>query len=162
MTKTLPRTIKMYNKLGLAKYESPAVLTSNAAEWLIVTLSPTGDIITISDAGAAPAEEPPAAPDSLLPNNTITGILIREGGDTGGTFILVRHLPDNMSVAGTFFPADGYAKLYTDGSRIFLEASGRHAHSIGEHNGAPVLHDCPLPAPGDTKALAWHFDAHNV
>jgi hypothetical protein len=150
--------IAMSNELGLATYASPVSIQQRVKEWLIVTRSASGEMLTISDAGRITGS-PASAPDDLVPENTMFGLLLREDRDKA-TFLLLRHLPLNVIVAGRFFPVDGYATIDLSSGNIRLQASGRHAHSEGAIDGQKVLYDVPLPAPG--SGMAWHFDAKQV
>jgi hypothetical protein len=152
--------IAMVNELGLAAYERPHNIMRQIKEWLIVTRSgQNGDLLSVSDAGGI-TTVPDRAPDDISPQNTMYGLLLRENSEKGAVFLLVRHLPVGTNVEGTFFPVDGYARIYSEDGVLMLEASGRHAHSRGERDGRDVLHDVPHPAPGD--GMAWHFSAFRL
>lgn len=145
----------MSNSLRLAKYRSPFSIEQSTNEWLIVErFGSNGEFITISDAGAI-VGSPDAAPDGITPSNSMHGVLLRETDDEA-VFLLARHLTDEASVEGRFFPADGYARLSRINGQLTLEASGRHAHQ--ESGGQ--LQDVPDPQVGD--GMAWHFDAKQV
>ena len=78
------------------------------------------------------------------------------------TFLLMRQLPLQIELAGTFFPADGYVLLQQHddirpGLRDALFAQLRMAGWQG------IRKDIPDPAPGSAEAMAWHIEAirHN-
>jgi hypothetical protein len=152
--------IAMVNELELASYERPHNIMRQTKEWLIVTRSgQNGDRIAVADAGGI-TTVPERAPDDIAPQNTMYGILLRENNEEGAVFLLIRHLPEGTNVEGTFFPVDGYARIYREGGIAKIEASGRHAHSRGERDGIDVLHDVPHPAPGD--GMSWHLNAFRL
>lgn len=147
--------VAMHNILALAPYERPDNRGGPLIEWLVVERSGAdGERLTISDAGSAPSTAPADAPSGLTPNNTMYGLLLHENeiGDDA-VFLLARHLPAGVTVEGSFFPADGYARLSSYCFGLQLRAAGRHAH-----DGAGQ--DIPDPAPGE--GLSWHFDAKRV
>ena len=144
--------VAMHNTIAMATYDRPDLTNPPGNEWLIVERSGAdGEVLTISDAGGAPETPPAAAPDGLVENNSMFGVLLHENEiDNDAVFLLVRHLPASGSVPGSFFPADGYARVSETCSGLHLRSAGRHAHD-GAGN------DIPDPGPG--QGFSWHFDA---
>ncbi len=147
--------VAMHNTIAMASYDRPDLTNPPGNEWLIVERSGAdGEVLTISDAGSAPGTPPATAPDGLAENNSMFGVLLHEneiGNDA--VFLLVRHLPASGAVPGSFFPADGYARVSETCAGLHLRSAGRHAHD-GAGN------DIPDPAPG--QGFSWHFDAWRV
>ena len=147
--------VAMHNTIAIASYDRPDLTNPPGHEWLIVERSGTdGEVLTISDAGGAPAAPPATAPAGLTENNSMYGVLLYEnehGNDA--VFLLVRHLPAGGSVPGDFFPADGCARVSETCGGLHLRTAGRHAHD-GDGN------DIPDPAPN--QGFSWHFDAWRV
>lgn len=147
--------IAMYNTIAMASYDRPDLTNPPGSEWLIVERSGAdGEFLTISDAGYVGDPPPASAPAGIVENNSMCGVLLHE--DESGedaVFLLVRHLPPGGSVPGSFFPADGYARMSHTCAGVLLRAAGRHAHdSSGD--------DIPNPGPGE--GFSWHFDAEKV
>lgn len=153
--------VAMAASIGLACYDRPSIIRRTIERWLIVSRwGPFGEYLTISttrDRCDVPAS---AAPDGLAPLSTALGILL-PGGDGPGeaAFLLVRHLPPALRIAGVFFPADGYVRIARADPYPSLVGDGRHAHSRGRRDGAIIRHDVPDPAPGCRGAVAWHLRA---
>ncbi len=144
--------VAMHNTIAMASYLRPDLTNPPGNEWLIVERSGAdGEVLTISDAGSAPDTRPASAPDGLAENNSMFGVLLHEneiGNDA--VFLLVRHLPAGAAVPGSFFPADGYARVSETCGGLHIRTAGRHAHDGGGN-------DIPDPAPG--QGISWHFDA---
>lgn len=106
--------VAMHNTIRIApSYDRPDLTNPPGNEWLIVERSGAdGEVLTISDAGTAPGTPPATAPDGLSENNSMFGVLLHENeiGDDA-VFVLARHLPPGGTVPGSFFPADGYARV---------------------------------------------------
>src|ERR1700704_4997687 len=73
-------------------------------------------------------------------------------------FLSVRQLPVPIELAGTFFPADGYA-LLQQRETISLVSKTRYSHSCGWLDGREIRKDIPDPAPSSAEAMAWHIEA---
>ena len=153
--------IAMFNALGIGPYHDPATVSSRASEWLVVERR--GRILFISD-GNIPADKSAAsdgspAPDTLMPNNSLTGLLIESDLSHGeDVFLLIRNLPSGISTPGNFFPGDGYARLSLGTNGLRLLVHGRHYHSAEVRNGAQILVDGGVPG-SNGSAINWHFDA---
>lgn len=157
--------IAMRNALRVGPYGMPHATTRSTQEWLIVErLGDEGEIIRISDASAQSAANGHDAPDALVVNNTIIGLLAERDFDARASaqFLLIRHFEHAADLEGIFFPADGFALLTGGANEIGLRAFGRHAHSTGQIGGHTVYFDTPHPAPQSASALNWHFDAIQV
>jgi hypothetical protein len=92
------------------------------------------------------------------------GLLVSESDRQGtSTFLLLRQLPQQIELAGTFFPAEGYMVLQQPHDTIRLVCETRYSHSCGWLNGREIRKDIPDPAPGSAEAMAWHIEAiqHN-
>lgn len=144
--------------IALAPYDRPSALAEGRDQWLIVSRSGArGEFLTIALAG--PAEgEPLDAPAALAPLKTLCGMLA-ESTDEACTFLLSRVQPEEFSVAGSFFPAEGYARVEGPIGQIRLVARGRHAHSRGVRDGSIVIADVPSPAPGAPDCASWLVQA---
>jgi hypothetical protein len=149
--------IAMLNRLSLAPYYDPTQTDSSGWEWLIVERS--GTLLTISDGSAEACGRESAAPDTLVANNTLAAVLIESGPDTD-SFLFMRHLPPPSRTEGNFFPADGYARLFTNAQgQLQMQAHGRHALQSEIRHGKSVFIDVALPPAHFPGALSWHFDA---
>jgi hypothetical protein len=99
----------------------------------------------------------------MSPIHSMVAVLVSESERTAtSTFLLVRQLPGQIELAGTFFPADGYVLLQQhDDIRLVCET--RYSHSCGWLDGREIRKDIPDPAPGSAEAMAWHIEAfrHN-
>jgi hypothetical protein len=95
----------------------------------------------------------------IRPKHSMVGVLASESTrDAACTFLLVRQLPMPIELAGTFFPADGYAVLQQrDDIRLVCET--RYSHSCGWLDGKEIRKDIPDPAPSSSEAMAWHIQA---
>lgn len=150
--------VAMAATISVARYERPSEVLRPMKKWTIVSrFGPESEYLTISTAAAMEPDQI-EAPIGLAPSKTALGILISET-EHESMFLLVRHLPRGVSVAGTFFPAEGYAKLGGTRDAPTIRAEGRHAHSPGRLNAQDVRYDVPDPAPGAKWTMAWHVDA---
>lgn len=149
----------LYNTLRGASYAAPSITEPPVHEYMILN-RPTNEILTISDAGAAPAKKPKDAPRELRERNTIVGTLISQNSDSGEeNFIFNRYIPDNMTIRGRFFPAEGMAILKYSGGRPQLKATGRSSHLRIVDRGRVLLVDAAGDATKNPDARTWHFDA---
>jgi len=149
----------LHNTLRLATFSAPTATRNPVFEYIILN-RPTADILTISDAGGAPAILPSEAPSELRENNTLVGTLISTDSTTEEeTFIFNRYLPENTAIRGKFFPADGYAILSFVDDKPRLRSSGRHSHAKHLERGSVALVDAAGDGAQNTKSLTWHFDA---
>jgi len=152
--------VAMKGDLSLGQYDRPTALLHTAPFWLIVSRwGRDGEFLTISSADRA-LPDSIDAPAGLAPRNTLFGLMLSEDEEQfEATFLLVRRLPPRVSVAGTFFPADGYARLHNAVEDLRLTSEGRHAHSRGSRDGEVVRKDVPDPAPDAPGTLSWHISA---
>lgn len=66
------------------------------------------------------------APIDLTPRRALLAVKQeRAAAWAPATFVLVSALPDRMTVAGDFVPAEGYVRLYGTGSRLRVRSKGR-------------------------------------
>ena len=146
--------------IDIASYDTPNQILHSETEWLIVSRwGQDGEFVAISTTGL-PAITTDHAPVGFAPQTTWLGLLMSERAATQESiFLIVRHLPRDMQVAGVFAPADGYARLCGEPPYLSLRAEGRQAHTLGLHHGREVRADIPYPAPKTAAASAWHIDA---
>lgn len=156
--------VALFNHIGTGPFEFPGTVSDEGIEWLIVER--IGDHLLVSDASPNAVNtdrfSDAQAPDNLRANNTQVGIRIETQRDTGAlVFLLLRHLPDGLMTQGTFFPADGYARLGVDPDGYpRLEAHGRHYHRVRQNRGISMRYDAGVPlVPDAPGALNWHFNA---
>ena len=98
-------------------------------------------------------------PTPLPPVHSLFGVLVAESEtEAASTFLSVRQLPVPIELAGTFFPADGYA-LLQQRETISLVSKTRYSHSCGWLDGREIRKDIPDPAPSSAEAMAWHIEA---
>ncbi|HEX3575077.1 MAG TPA: hypothetical protein VHU42_10795 [Rhodopila sp.] len=108
-------------------------------EWTIVSRwGPNGENLTIGWTGlpAAAGE----TPIELTPRQT--AFAVRPASSTAwapATFCLATSLPNRLTVAGDFVPAEGYVRLYGSGSMLRMCSRGV----------------CPVP----TLRGPWHLEA---
>jgi hypothetical protein len=149
----------MRASLAEAPYHVPHRQGLPHAEWLILCRwGGEGEFLTIAEAGPAegPADAPP--PLGLRPRTTFLGLRLAGGGE-GENFLLARHLPAGMTVAGIFQPSDGIARLCGPASALRLEAAGRSAFRRGLEEAGEVRTDVPDPSLGGADAFAWRMEA---
>jgi hypothetical protein len=152
--------VAMAADIARSDYAKPTLIRSRSREWLIACRwGPDGEYLSIATAGAMHDPRGRAAPDTIAPIHSLFGVLVSEcEKDATSTFLLVRQLPAPIALAGTFFPADGYARLQ-EGDNISLVSQARYSHSCGWLDGREVRKDIPDPAPSSTEAMAWHIEA---
>ena len=152
--------VAMAATVSVAKYERPTEIVRSIRRWAIVSrFGPENEYLTISIADVMPHEQA-EAPIGLAPSKTTFGILLSENEcEAESTFLLVRHLPREVKIAGFFFPAEGYARLDGAFGTLRLCAGGRNAHSRGLLGAQDIRIDVPDPAPGAKWSMAWHIDA---
>lgn len=158
--------VAMRGSLSLAPYGSPFRTVAAAREWLIVCRwGLEGEYLSIARAEAADAAAA-VAPAGLRPRATFLGLRLAEGGAEGSSFLLVRHLPPGLTVAGVFHPTDGIARLTGPATALRLEASGRYAHLRGERQvearREEVRADVPDPPEGAPEAAAWSLSGRRL
>ena len=150
--------VAMAATISIARYERPSEILRPISRWTIVTrLGPENEYLPLSTAAAIQPGQT-EAPIGLSPTNTVFGILLSET-ESESMFLLLRHLPRGVNIAGTFFPAEGYAQLGGSFDQLHVRIGGRHAHSHGRLNAQDIRYDVPDPAPGSKWAMAWHVDA---
>ncbi|HEY1930900.1 MAG TPA: hypothetical protein VGG99_02720 [Acetobacteraceae bacterium] len=151
--------VAMEAAIELARYDVPMRRVGSRGEWIIVSRwGADGEFLSISQTGIA-AEGAGDAPDGLQPDLTFLGLRMTAAGEAAETaYLMLRNLPPDLMVAGVFAPTDGYALVGLTGG-LRLAASGRYAHSRGEHNGQTVFRDMPNPPPRPSLATAWHITA---
>jgi hypothetical protein len=152
--------VAMAATVGVANYERPTEIVRPMRRWTIVSrFGPENEYLTVSVAKAMQHEQA-EAPIGLAPAKTALGILLSDDKhESESMFLLVRHLPRGIEVAGLFFPAEGYARLNGTFGALHLRTEGRNAHSRGLLNAQDIRIDVPDPAPGAKWSMAWHIDA---
>jgi hypothetical protein len=152
--------VAMAATVSIANYERPTEIIRPMKKWTIVSrFGPENEYLTISVTEAMQHGQD-EAPIGLTPAKTAFGILLSENErESECMFLLARQLPREIKIAGSFFPAEGYARLNNIRSALHLRTEGRHAHSRGSLNGQDIRIDVPDPAPGAKWAMAWHVDA---
>ena len=152
--------IAMAADIARSDYAKPTLIRSRSREWLIACRwGPDGEYLSIATAGAMLDARELSAPDTIAPIHSLFGVLISESETEGAsTFLLVRQLPFPVELAGTFFPADGYAVLQQR-ETMSLVCKTRYSHSRGWLDGREVRKDIPDPAPASVEAMAWHIEA---
>src|SRR5664279_1283149 len=105
--------VAMAADIARSDYAKPTLIRGRSREWLIACRwGPDGEYLSIATAGAMPEPSGLAAPDAIAPIHSLFGVLASESeAEATSTFLLVRQLPVQIGLAGTFFPADGYALL---------------------------------------------------
>jgi hypothetical protein len=93
-------------------------------EWVIVCRwGPGGEHLSIgwTSQPALPGE----APINLAPVKTSLAVRLPEtAAGAAATFLLAPALPDKITVAGDFLPAEGYVRLYGDGAELRVQLKG--------------------------------------
>jgi hypothetical protein len=150
--------VAMRGVVTICQYDRPTAGLRTTPQWLIVSRwGADGEFLTVSSAGTIGADEP-RPPAALSPHNTLVGLLLSEDEEERETtFLLVRRFPAGITVAGTFFPADGYARVFGPLEQLRMVSEGRHAHSRGVRGGTVVINDVPDPAPDAPGTLSWHI-----
>jgi len=152
--------VAMAADIARSDYAKPTLIRGRSREWLIACRwGPDGEYLSIATAGAMPEPSGLEAPDAISPIHSLFGVLASESeAEASSTFLLVRQLPVQIGLAGTFFPADGYALLQQrDTIRLICET--RYSHSCGWLDGKEIRNDIPDPAPSSAEAMAWHIKA---
>jgi hypothetical protein len=150
--------VAMAAEIARSDYAKPTLIRSRSREWLIACRwGPDGEYLSIATAGAILDANGRTAPDAIAPIHSLFGVLVSES-ETSSTFLLVRQLPGPVELAGTFFPADGYARLQQR-ETISLVSKTRYSHSCGWLAGREVRKDIPDPAPSSAEAMSWHIEA---
>ncbi len=156
LTKAL--VIAMAADIARSDYAKPTLIRSRSREWLIACRwGPDGEYLSIATAGASADSLSQVAPQAIKPVHSLFGLLVSETESTS-TFLLVRQLPGGIELAGTFFPADGYA-LMQQREDIHLVCKARYSHSCGWLDGKEIRKDIPDPAPSSAEAMSWHIEA---
>src|ERR1700723_2538272 len=152
--------LAMTADIARSDYAKPSLIRSRSREWLIACRwGPDGEYLSIATAGAMLDARGLAAPDAIAPIHSLFGLLVSESEtESATTFLLVRQLPIPIELAGTFFPADGYA-LLQQRETISLVSKTRYSHSRGWLDGREIRKDVPDPAPSSTEAMAWEIEA---
>ncbi len=152
--------VAMAGNIARSDYAKPTLIRSRSREWLIACRwGPDGEYLSIATAGAMLDSRGLAAPDAIAPIHSLFGVLVSESEtEAASTFLLVRQLPAPIELAGTFFPADGYA-LLEQRETISLVCKTRYSHSRGWLDGREIRKDIPDPAPSSAEAMAWHIEA---
>src|SRR6202140_3288186 len=150
--------VAMAADIARSDYAKPTLIRSRSREWLIACRwGPDGEYLSIATAGAMLDSRGLAAPDAIAPIHSLFGVLASESETEGAsTFLLVRQLPIPIELAGTFFPADGYA-LLQQRETISLICKTRYSHSRGWLDGREVRKDIPTPGPPPWEARAWQL-----
>ncbi len=94
-------------------------------EWIIVSRwGSAGEYLSIGWTSQPVASK--QAPINLTPRHSVLGIRReRTINPTPATFVLIDALPDRISVAGEFLPAEGYVRLHGKDARLRLRSMGR-------------------------------------
>jgi len=152
--------VAMAADIARSDYAKPTLIRSRSREWLIACRwGPDGEYLSIATAGAMIEPDGRAAPDAITPIHSLFGVLVSESEtDAASTFLMVRQLPFPVELAGTFFPADGYARLQQR-ETISMVCKTRYSHSCGWLEGGVVRMEIPDPAPSSAEAMAWHIEA---
>ena len=149
--------VAMAAEISLAFYERPVAVLRKVNQWIIVSrCGPNLEFMTAANAAGTVAPNVDA-PIGLAPINTAVGILMSETASES-MFLLVRRQPIQLPVAGAFFPADGYMRIFETQGTVGLRSEGRHAHSFGRLDNHWIRKDVPDPAPNARGTMAWHVD----
>ena len=151
--------VAMAAEIARSDYAKPTLIRSRSREWLITCRwGPDGEYLSIATAGTMLDANGRKAPDAIAPIHSLFGVLVSESEtEASSTFLLVRQLPGPVELAGTFFPADGYARLQQR-ETISLVSKTRYSHSCGWQDGREVRKDIPDPAPSSAEAMSWHIE----
>jgi hypothetical protein len=151
--------VAMRAEMSDAPYGAPFEAAAPRAEWVIVSRwGLSAEYLSLSRTGQ-PASLEGAAPGNLQPRETFFGVRTA-GPALEPCFLLLRHLPADMPVAGMFLPTDGFVRLVGPTGMLRLVAAGRHAHMRGRRNGVPLCADVPCPPEGAEGARAWSINAY--
>jgi hypothetical protein len=152
--------IAMAADIARSDYAKPSLIRTRSREWLIACRwGPEGEYLSIATTGIQLDPSGLHAPEAIRPRHSMVAVLASESEmDATSTFLMVRQLPMPIELAGTFFPADGYAVLQQrDDIRLVCET--RYSHSCGWLDGKEIRKDIPDPAPSSAEAMAWHIEA---
>lgn len=152
--------IAMAADIARSDYAKPSLIRTRTKEWLIACRwGPEGEYLSIATTGTLCDGCSSQAPEAIRPRHSMVAVLASESeADATSTFLLVRQMPVPIELAGTFFPADGYAVLqHRDDIR--LVCTTRYSHSCGWLDGKEIRKDIPDPAPASAEAMAWHIAA---
>jgi len=156
--------IAMAADIARSDYAKPTLVRSRSHEWLIACRwGPEGEYLSIATAGPIVGPIGLFAPEAISPIHSMIAVLVSESEKHAtSTFLLMRQLPRQIELAGTFFPADGFVRLQQHDD-IRLTCETRYSHSCGSLDGREIRKDIPDPAPGSAEAMAWHIEAvrHN-
>jgi hypothetical protein len=154
--------LAMRAELSDAPYGAPFAAQPTQPEWVIVSRwGLSAEYLSLSRTGRpAPWDgmSEGRAPDNLQPRETFFGVRTA-GPALEPCFLLLRHLPPDMPVAGMFLPTDGFVRLVGPTGGLRLVAAGRHAHMLGRSNGRAQCADVPCPPEGADGARAWSITA---
>ena len=170
--------VAMRGSFAFAPYGAPHRAGPAGGEWLIVCRwGLEGEYLSIARAGPAEVLENAPPPAGLRTQATFLGLRLggagaetkggaggetRAGDGEGASFLLVRHLPPGVTLAGVFHPSDGMARLTGPAGTLRLEAAGRFAHLRGERAQEEVRADVPDPPEGAAEATAWSLTGHRM
>jgi hypothetical protein len=151
--------VAMAADIGVSGYDRPNSVIRRVKRWLIVSrIGHDGEHLTVSDTRIS-CGDCDEAPIGLNPVNSLLGVLLSQAPNGDCVFLFSRRRPEPLKIAGTFFPAEGYARVCGPISALQLRAEGRHAHSRGTRDGQEVRNDIADPAPNSKLAKAWHVEA---
>lgn len=152
----------MAANLTFGSYDSPVTVGACQSQWIIVSSwGASGDYLSLSLTHSE-ATDLASAPKSLQPAITHLGILLAHSivaGREETEYLLIRHQPADVTVAGVFYPTDGYVRILRQDGDVTLVGHGRYAHCYGTWQGQLVARDISDPAPDYEKARAWHLTA---
>ena len=105
--------IAMAADIARSDYAKPTLVRSRGREWLIACRwGPKANISRSQPPGPLPGAPGLSAPDGISPIHSMMASWCRSRtGRRTSTFLLLRQLPQQIELAGTFFPADGYVLL---------------------------------------------------
>jgi hypothetical protein len=149
--------VAMAAEFSFAVYDRPVCVLRKVKQWIIVSrCGPNSEFMTVANAAGkvVPGTD---APIGLTPIKTVVGIILSETTKES-MFLLVRQRPIQLPIAGSFFPADGYMRIFETQGTLGLQSEGRHAHSLGRFDSYWVRKDVPDPAPKARGAMAWHIE----
>ncbi len=151
--------VAMRADMADAPYGAPFEARPPRPEWIIVSRwGLSAEYLSLSRTGQ-PAPGDGAAPPNLQPRETFFGVRTA-GPAVEPCFLLLRHLPADLPVAGLFLPTDGFVRLAGPTSMLRLVGAGRHAHMLGRQNGVTLCADVPCPPEGAEGARAWNIAAY--
>src|ERR1700760_2492140 len=136
--------VAMAADIARSDYAKPTLIRSRSHEWLIACRwGPDGEYLSIATAGPLAGPLSQVAPQAIQPKHNLFGVLVgKSRRDATSTFLLVRQLPGEIELPGTFFPADGYVLMQQD-EDINLVCKARYSHSCGWLDGKEIRKDIP-------------------